>query len=222
MKKLILGIAILAIAVMSQAQRGFGGGMMGGGGNPLLLLGREDVKKDLVLTDDQVEKLTPYTDMQQFFPRMMKAAQDAGLSQEDFRSEEGRKKMRPIMEKMQADTKKEVEAILTPTQVKRLGEINIQFNGNRSVSQKDVAKALGITDDQTKAIADLNKKQGEATRGLSQKVQDGELTREDAEAKRKKNDEILDSEIGKLLTESQKAKLKELGGKKFERKDEIN
>ena len=130
--------------------------------------------------------------------------------------------MRPIMEKMQADTKKEVEAILTPTQVKRLGEINIQFNGNRSVSQKDVAKALGITDDQTKAIADLNKKQGEATRGLSQKVQDGELTREDAEAKRKKNDEILDSEIGKLLTESQKAKLKELGGKKFERKDEIN
>ena len=36
----------------------------------------------------------------------------------------------------------------------------------------------------------------------------------------KKNGEILDSEIGKLLTDAQKAKLKEMGGKKFERKDD--
>jgi hypothetical protein len=56
--------------------------------------------------------------------------------------------------------------------------------------------------------------------GLFAQVQSGELTMEDVQAKRKKNDEILDSEIGKLLTEAQKAKLKEMGGKKFDRKDE--
>jgi len=221
MKKLILGIAVLAIAVMSQAQGGGRGMMMqGGGGNPLMLLNREDVKKDLALTDDQSEKLAAFNDQGAMRDRFMKAMQDSGVSMEDMRTEEGRKKMQPLMEKMQADMKKEVEAILTPAQVKRLGEINVQFNGNRSVLQKDIAKAVGLTEDQNKSVAELQKKQQDAMRGLFQKVQSGEMTMEDVQATRKKNDEILDTEIGKLLTEAQKAKLKEMGGKKFERKDE--
>jgi hypothetical protein len=221
MKKFILGVAILAIAVLSNAQGGGRGMMMqGGGGNPLMLLTRDDVKKDLALTDDQNEKLTAFSDQTAMRDRFMKAMQDSGVSFEEMRTEEGRKKMAPLMEKMQADLKKEVEAILTPTQVKRLAEINVQFNGNRSVLQKDIAKAVGLTEDQNKAIADLQKKQQAAMQGLFAQVQSGELTMEDVQAKRKKNDEILDSEIGKLLTEAQKAKLKEMGGKKFDRKDE--
>ena len=220
MKKLVFGIAILAIAVMSQAQRGFGGGMMGGAGNPLMLLTRDDVKKDLALTDDQSEKLAPLTDPQQFFPKIQKAMQDAGVDFQEMRTEAGQKKMAPIMEKIQADMKKEIEAILTPAQAKRLGEINVQFNGNRAVLQKDIAKAIGLTDDQNKSIAELQKKQGEAMRGLFQKLQSQEITREDMQESMKKNNEILDSEIGKLLTEAQKAKLKEMGGKKFEKKDD--
>ena len=220
MKKLIIGIAILAIAVMSQAQRGGGMMMQGGAGNPLMLLTREDVKKDLALTDDQTDKLSAFTDQTAMRDRFMKAIQDSGVSMEDMRTEEGRKKMAPLMEKMQADLKKEVEAILTPAQAKRLGEINVQFNGNRSVLQKDISKAVGISEEQSKAFADLSKKQQDAMRGLFQKVQSGEMTMEDVQATRKKNDEILDSEMGKLLTEAQKAKLKEMGGKKFERKDE--
>lgn len=221
MKKLLFGIAILAIAVISQAQGFRGGGMMGqGGGSPLMLLGREDVKKDLALTDDQSEKLTQYTDQRQMMQRGMKIIQESGIDMQELRTEEGRKKLAPILEKMQADIKKEIEAILTPAQTKRLAEINIQFYGNRSVMQKDVAKAVGLTEDQNKKIEALQKAQGEAMMGLFQKMRDGELTQEDVADKRKKNDEILDAEIGKLLTEPQKAKLKEMGGKKFERKDE--
>ena len=219
MKKLIIGIAILAIAVMSQAQRGGFG--FGGGGGAGMLLQRDDVKKDLALTDDQNEKLAALNDRDTMMANFQAAMKEAGISDfSEMRTPEGQKKMAPVMEKMQAEMKKKIDAILTPTQSKRLDEINIQFNGNRSVTQKDVAKALAITEDQTKAIADLTKKQGDAMRGLFQKVQDGELTMEDVQAKRKKNDEILDTEIGKLLTEAQKAKLKEMGGKKFERKDE--
>ena len=59
MKKVLFGIAILAIAIISQAQRGQGGFGFGGagGGGKLALLAREDVKTDLALTDDQQEKL---------------------------------------------------------------------------------------------------------------------------------------------------------------------
>lgn len=223
MKKLILGMAILAIAVMSQAQRGFGGGMMGGGS--AALLGREDVKSDLKLTDEQKDKLAalmPTGDREAMMAMFQEIMKEAGVADfQEMQTAEGQKKMAPVMAKRAIEMKKKMDVILTPEQNKRLAEINVQFYGNRVATQPDVAKVLGLTEDQTKGIADLNKKQGEAMRGLFQKVRDGELTMEDVADKRKKNDEILNSEIGKLLTDKQKAQLVEMAGtKKFERKDE--
>lgn len=216
MKKLLFGITILAVAVLAQAQRG--GMMMGGGaaGNPVMILGREDVQEDLKLTDDQKEKLADYTDMQKMFPKMMSAAQEAGISREDMRSEKGQKFFKDYQEKI----RKEIEGILTPDQAKRWNEIAIQMAGNMAVARPEIAKLVGLTDDQNAKIKDLQKKQGEAMQGLIQQMRDGELTREDLQEKMKKNNEILDSEVGKLLTEPQKAKLKELGGKHFEKKDD--
>ena len=221
MKKLLIGIAVLALAVFSQAQRGQGMGMMmgQGGGNPLMLLAREDVQEDLALTSEQKEKLLEFTGQEAMRNRFMKFMQDSGMSFEDMRSEEGRKKLAPMMEKMQADMKKEIEAVMTPAQVKRLGEINVQFNGNRSVMQKDIAKALAITDAQQTKIDALNKGVGEARRALMEKMRNQELSMEEFQEKNKKNDDILNSEIGKVLTDAQKAKLSEMGGKKFVRKD---
>ncbi|MFY7883168.1 MAG: hypothetical protein ACOVR6_12845 [Fimbriimonas sp.] len=221
MKKLLIGIAVLALAVFSQAQRGQGMGMMmgQGGGNPLMLLAREDVQEDLALTSEQKEKLLEFTGQEAMRNRFMKFMQDSGMSFEDMRSEEGRKKLAPMMEKMQADMKKEIEAVMTPAQVKRLGEINVQFNGNRSVMQKDIAKALAITEAQQTKIDALNKGVGEARRALMEKMRNQELSMEEFQEKNKKNDDILNSEIGKVLTDAQKAKLSEMGGKKFVRKD---
>ncbi|MCE2766214.1 MAG: hypothetical protein LW628_09060 [Fimbriimonadaceae bacterium] len=221
MKKLLIGIAVLALAVFSQAQRGQGMGMMmgQGGGNPLMLLAREDVQEDLALTSEQKEKLLEFTGQEAMRNRFMKFMQDSGMSFEDMRSEEGRKKLAPMMEKMQADMKKEIEAVMTPAQVKRLGEINVQFNGNRSVMQKDIAKALAITEAQQTKIDALNKGVGEARRALMEKMRNQELSMEEFQEKNKKNDDILNTEIGKVLTDAQKAKLSEMGGKKFVRKD---
>jgi hypothetical protein len=221
MKKLLIGIAVLALAIFSQAQRGQGMGMMmgQGGGNPLMLLAREDVQEDLALTSEQKEKLLEFTGQEAMRNRFMKFMQDSGMSFEDMRSEEGRKKLAPMMEKMQADMKKEIEAVMTPAQVKRLGEINVQFNGNRSVMQKDIAKALAITEAQQTKIDALNKGVGEARRALMEKMRNQELSMEEFQEKNKKNDDILNTEIGKVLTDAQKAKLSEMGGKKFVRKD---
>lgn len=215
MKKLLFGITILAVAVLAQAQRG--GMMMGGGAaNPVMILGREDVQEDLKLTDDQKEKLADYTDMQKMFPKMMSAAQEAGIAREDMRTEKGQKFFKDYQEKV----RKEIEGILTPDQAKRWNEIAIQMAGNMAVTRPEIAKLVGLTDDQNAKIKDLQKKQQDAMQGLFQQMRDGELTREDLQEKMKKNGEILDSEVGKLLTDPQKAKLKELGGKHFEKKDD--
>ena len=79
MKKLLIGIAVLALAVFSQAQRGQGMGMMmgQGGGNPLMLLAREDVQEDLALTSEQKEKLLEFTGQEAMRNRFMKFMQDS-------------------------------------------------------------------------------------------------------------------------------------------------
>ncbi len=222
MKKLLFGIAVLAIAVMSQAQRGGFGMMQGGGGaaSAAMLLAREDVQAELALTDDQKDKITALTDPQQMFPKMQKYMSDAGMSFEDMRTDEGRKKMGPLMEKMQADLKKEIDGVLTPAQSKRLGEIVIQESKFSAVFQKDIAKALAITEDQDARLKALQKAQGDAQRGLGTQMRNQEITMEELQAKMKKNTEILNTEIAKILTDGQKAKLKEMGGKTFVKKDD--
>ncbi len=218
MKKLLFGIAILAVALVANAQRGQGfRGMMRG---PMGSITRADVQAELKLTDDQKDKITNLTDFQQNMPKFQAAMQEAGLSRDDFQTEAGQKKMRAVMEKIQAQQKKDIEAVLTPDQVKRWNEVSIQLDGNSAILQPEIAKALGITDDQKAKIQDLQKVQMDAMRSMGEKMRNQELTMEEFQAKRKKNDEVMDAELGKLLTDAQKAKLKEMGGKKFEKKDD--
>jgi hypothetical protein len=219
MKKLICGVILLATTISVLAQ---GGGMRmmsgGGGGNPIMLLQREDVQEDLGLNDDQKGKLT---DIQSGMrDRFMKIFTESGVSFEEMRTPEGRKKMEPMMAKVQADLKNEIDGILTPAQSKRLMEIFIQMEGNKAVNNADVAKEVKLTDEQKAGIKKLQEKVQEAMRGLGEMMRNGELDRDGMMEKMKKNNEVLDSEIGKLLTDAQKAKLKEMGGKAFVKKDD--
>lgn len=222
MKKLILSLVVAVAAVSAFAQGGGRqGGMMGrmGMDSPLMILTREDLKEsiyaDLGLNDDQKLKLAEYFAPDAMRERMMSVFQNSGLSREDFGTEEGRKKMGEIMAKQQESMKKEIEGMMTPEQVKRLGQIYLQVSGNRAVMNKDVAKALEITSAQQEKIDALQKASGEAMQALFQKMRDQEITREEMQEKQKKNGEIMNTEIGKILTENQKAKLAEMGGKKF-------
>ncbi len=223
MKKLILSILVVMAAVASFAQGGGGrqGGMMGrmGMDSPLMILMREDLKEsiyaDLNLSDDQKLKLAEYFAPDAMRERMMSVFQNSGMSFEDMRSEEGRKKMQEIMTKQQESMKKEIEGMMTPDQVKRLGQIYIQTSGNRAILNKDIAKALEITSAQQEKIDGLQKASGEAMRALFEKMRNQEITGEEMQEKQKKNGEIMNTELGKILTENQKAKLSEMGGKKF-------
>ncbi len=212
-----------AVASFAQGGGGRQGGMMAGlQNNPLLLLTREDVQEDLGLNSDQKLKVAEYFAPDAMRERMMSVFQNSGMSFEDMRSEEGRKKMQDIMTKQMDSMKKEVESWLTPEQTKRVVEISLQVNGFRSILNKDVAKSLEITSAQQAKIDGLQKASGEAMQALMQKMRDQELSREEMQEKMKKNNDIMNVELGKVLTDNQRAKLTEMGGKKFVEKKEGN
>jgi len=99
--------------------------------------------------------------------------------------------------------------------MKRLGEIQVQLQGNRAILQESTQKALGLSAEQTTKIKDLQGKQREANTALFQKIQSQELSREDAMKSFENNNKILDTELGKVLTSDQASKLKAMGGKPF-------
>lgn len=204
MKKLALTLFALALGVSAFSQMRFGGG----GGGPMGLLRRHDVQKDLVLTDDQKSKIDSIQeDSRSSMRELFQSQMSEGGGRPDF------EKMRPEMEKIQNASQDKIKAVLTPEQYTRLKQIFIQMDGVRSAQNEDVQKDLGVTDAQKAQIKDLQDKQMKAMRAA---FEGGERpSREEMQEMRKKMTEVMETELGKILTDAQKAKLKELGGKPF-------
>ncbi len=221
-KKLILiaATAALVTGALAQGGGGFGQGRRGGfgpGGDPVQMTGREDVQKDLALTDDQKTKLSELREkVQQKRQEAMQAAREAAGDDREAMM----KAMQTTMAKLTEENTAAVNAILTPEQAKRLKEITVQFVGVRIVTtNKAIAKELAITDEQKAKFDDLNKRQQTAMQETFQKIQNGEIERSQMQEIMTKNNKIMDEEINKVLTDAQKAKLKEMGGKPFTRVD---
>jgi hypothetical protein len=224
--RILVVLACAALTVGALAQGGGGGGRqfrMGGGGPTSLLMSfggrggggggqqstlRTDVFTDLKISDDQKAKLDDLQAKQR--EKMQAMFQNGG----DRPSQE---EMQKIFAKAQEENTKAINDILTPAQQTRLGQVWIQVQGNRAVLNADTGKALGITDDQKTKIDDLVTKQGEANRALRDKQQSGELQADEVRQKMQDNNKSLDTEIGKILTDAQRAKLKDMAGPEFKR-----
>jgi len=215
-KKLVAILTVMALAAGVFAQGGGRGGQRGMfGGGPLGLLRRDDVKDELKITADQTTKLTEL--QQKSRDAMRQAMQDSGVQFGGGQiSAEDRKKLGDAMAKANAELQKEVEAILTPEQTKRLKELTVQRTGNGVANDPSFQKDLGITDDQKAKLASLQQKQQEAMMAM---FQNQDLSPEDRRAAMEKNQEIMKTEIDKILTDDQKAKLKAMAGAPFTFKD---
>ena len=220
----ILAIGVIACtsaSLLAQDRPGRGGGgggmrqggMMGmrGGGfanNPALLVQRADVQRDINLSADQKTKLEAMNaEMREKMQAQMEEMRAGGSFDRD--------KMQAAMQAMQEESKKKLAAILTPEQMKRVGEIGVQMRGTRAVMDPEIQKTLGLSEDQKAKIKELQEKQQAANRTVMEKVQSGELTREQSRETMDKNNKIMDAELAKVLTAAQNGKLKEMGGKPF-------
>ena len=145
---------------------------------------------------------------------MQEKMQSAGIQFGPDMTDDDRKKMRTMMETFQAEQEAKVNAIISADQQKRLLQIFVQLNGNSSITNKTVQKGLVLTDDQLAKIKSLQAKQQAAMQETFQKMQSGELDRSEIRPLMEKNNNIMKEELGKVLTEAQKKKLKDMEGEK--------
>lgn len=198
--------AMVVVAAVSMAQgRGQGGmRMMGGMGGKTQLLNRDDVKKELAITSDQESKLDDLRQGQR--DKMRDAMQNAGGDMEA---------MRETMTKMMKESEKATMAVLTPVQATRLKELWIQRTGNAVIADEEMQKELNATAEQKAKVKELQAKQQEAMMSVFEKMRNQEIDREQMQESMKKNQDVMNAELGKLLTDAQKAIIKEKSGKPF-------
>ncbi len=161
----------------------------------LMLLNRQAVRSDLKMTEEQarrahealVKQITAFVDSM------------------DVPWSEKRAKMTELHRQSDAA----VAEILTPEQNARLTQIRMQLQGSRAFGDPNVAKALGITDEQKEKLRAIH---AEARREFTQAFQNGRPQGPDGWKAIKDLGARTREQAMNVLTDEQKARWKELTG----------
>lgn len=195
----VAGLASSPVLAQRGGPGGFGFGGPGGGG-AIGLLENEDVRKELEIVDEQVDKLTELRDkLREEMRSQFQGFRDLSEDERRTRFEEMRGKMEERAKEMQ----KEVDEILLPQQRERLAQISLQQRLQRAgtvdgLTSGELAEELGITEEQKKAMQEAAQA---AEKELQEKI---------AKARAEARDKILDT-----LTSEQKEKIKKMLGSEF-------
>lgn len=180
---------------------GFGGGPGGGpGGNIGFLLQNDQIKEELKIDDAQAEEVQDLVDAQRDAMREMFRGGDF-----DFRSEEGRAKIREMVEEQTAKLEKDLGTVLKPEQITRLKQIGRQMQTNRPgqsgglIQNERLTEELGLTEAQ---LTEMRKKAPEVQEELRAEIQ--------------KATKAAEEKLLSVLTPTQKAKYAELMGEPFQ------
>ena len=216
-----------------------GPGMMGGrgGGGLVGLLGMEQVREELKVTEAQQEKLRELgektrEEMRGMFPDR-EAMQDLTQEQRGERMREAMEKVQKEAQKRAPEIEKQISEILDKPQFKRLKQLEFQRQGVDALVRPDIIQALGLTEDQQKEIKETiegrNRKQeelGAQMRGMFQGGGFRDMSEEERAKAREKMEQLgekgraLRSEAQKkamgVLTDDQKAMMPNLMGEPFE------
>lgn len=196
--KLWVLMGVLCIATCVQAQernrRGFGGlGGPGGfgafgrmGGDILSVLEYPEVKQAIGLTEQQEAYVTLLRDDQR------ESGREFFGQMRDMSPEQARDAFRA----REAEVEKQLTDIVGEDKVKRLKQIRLQIQGAFAMFNPEVSDQLGISDEQRDKIREANEAVMEEVQAII----------------RKKQQEKLES----ILTDSQKAKWKEMTGDSVE------
>jgi type II secretory pathway component GspD/PulD (secretin) len=214
----VLSLILIAAMVAPEATaqpgggrggRGQGGGP-GGGGRPSFgggfggdILGRDDVRQELGITEDQLKQIEEARNSQrekmgEMFRNMR------SMSQEERTA---------AFTKAREDSAKAVESQLNASQVKRMQELTLQTQGYRALRSDSVAKDLSMSDDQ-KAKVQAALSEYDVARFELRRLRD--LSDEDREKKQAALEANRDKIIKSVLTASQMQTFEGKKGAKFE------
>jgi hypothetical protein len=201
--RFLLVLIVSMSVIVAFAQPGGGQGRRGGfrGGNDIaFLVMRPDVQADIQLTDDEKTKLN---DLRQ---QMRQQFQNGGGGTPPTPAEQQQRR---------AEMQKQVEAILTADQIKRLHEIQVQLMGVEAATLPEVQNALGLSDEEKSKIKALADTRQAADQSVREKQRNQEIDAQAARDARATNAKALKDGIQAILSQAQQDKLKELGGKPF-------
>lgn len=201
---LVFVVAALALQAFAQTGQNFATPAADLSG-ALRLLIRDDVREDIGLTPEQKQRVdalrkeTTDGERQVFMkdPRGQSAASKEQLAALQKKFQDG------------------IEAILTPAQISRLKEIDVQLQGNMAADNPGVAETLGLTDEQKGKIKELNEAHAADIRSILGRVREREISSSAGIKEMQARNDRLNEEVGKVLTAEQLVKLRELGGKTF-------
>jgi len=216
-----LGIAVASLVVctfvcngaMAQGRGGrggFGGGFGRGGLSDLLQI--TQVQKELKLSDDQIAKVKEIADA-------ARPPQGTRGQRGNNQTDAERAAAREERQKRTAETDAKVTAVLMPEQVTRLKQVQLWVQGYGALTNNEnVAKELGLTDDQKAALKTISDEAGRKRQALFQgfgrNATDEQRTKAREEMASLQKD--TDAECKAVLTDDQSAKLAALKGEKFE------
>jgi len=186
--------------------------------NPLMLLRLEQVQKELEISPGQMEELTKLGEgLREEFQGMFSGIRDLPEEERRAKFEEMRGKIEKKVEEITAKANK----ILLPMQQERLQQIRVQMMGDRALGDDEIAKKLGLTEEQTKKLTAIGEEQQEARRKLFEGLRDvpAEERRERFGQLREQMEEITTKAQEKakaVLTAKQIEILKKLKGEPFE------
>jgi hypothetical protein len=196
------------------------------GTDPLHLLQTAKVKQELKITDDQSAKLAKVANKyDQEAATKLGGVQLQGLSGQQKVGKE--QELRDAGDQLIESSRKEVSSILNPDQLNRLKQILLQVNGAEALQDKEVAKQVGITPEESAKIQKIQMQTSSILRQSLGMPKSGGPTQPqmlgaNIETADKINNHAQDQYLG-ALTPEQKQKLDKLRGAPFtlERSDVV-
>jgi hypothetical protein len=195
-------VVLLVPAVFGATARPAEPGVPEGTTVKLLLLRQKSVQKELGLGADVIGKITTFTNAQG------EAARKA--------LELGEAQRKEAFEKLAKQNDKFLTDTLNEKQSKRLDQITMQFTALTQLTKPEMAKELKLSDEQVKKFQDM---ETEARKALVQILEAKERAGK-GEKVTKLRDETR-TKIMAVLTDEQKAKVREMVGPPFEGEIEI-
>jgi Spy/CpxP family protein refolding chaperone len=204
--------ALVAGPVLAQPPgggRGQGRGMGFGGANQMTLLNDKGIQTELKMSEEQVNNVRALGEKQR---EMMQGLRD-------MEQEERREKMRENQRKIT----EELNKILNDGQQKRLKQLMFQASTRQVglsmwLMNPENQRALEISDEQRETLRAIQEESREAMGEIFQGGGGGGGRGQLSPEMRAKMDELrksTDGKIEKVLTDAQKAKLKDMGGEPY-------
>jgi len=222
-----LATVVLGAAAWAEDANEERGGRRGGRGGPrhrgggrsqrvdkARLLSSEQVRDELGLREDQVEKLSEFRAANGPGVRGPRGRPDG-----DGPSEEDRAARRADFEARRAERSAAIDAVLDEVQRTRLDQILLQQAGVRGLLSEDVVAALGLSQGQVDAIEGALPARGEAAGrrrgGRRQRSGDGSASDGEERPRHGRRGEVLEAALAQL-SPAQRAAYENLKGEPFE------